>query len=181
MKSLKYAMALITLATPALSEAQYFDHFYLGLGLGTNSYDVSDNAQQFNGNINSIYAIAGVTLNSYIDLETRLGTGLFRDEYGINDQKIKVGLSSMYGFYGKAKLGIFDLVTPYAMLGVTRSTIKPKSNNYGKMSVSETDISYGAGIEFNFFPISVHIEYLNYLDTSQYGLAGFNLNFTTKF
>ena len=182
MKKLKYALALVAITTATSSYAAKLPtNYYFGVGLSAQTYKIYDPSGGLNGNVNGLYAIAGLPLNRYVDIEARYGLGITKDSYSVNTHQVNVELDHYYGAYAKAKLPMMDLFTPYAIVGYTRSSINANISSSRSLSRTDSGVSYGAGVEIHVLPIDINLEYVNYLDTNKYTLSSINLSFTKTF
>jgi outer membrane immunogenic protein len=142
---------------------------YVGFSHGDVGYDESDASLDFSTNT----IILGTELSNTFAIEGRYGKGSDDDQIYILD----VEIDSVYGLYGKFTLANETSVTPYAIVGYTKGKVK---TDYG--SDSESDFSYGLGLEFALSEsIAVGAEYLVLLDKDDYEFSSANVNLIYSF
>jgi opacity protein-like surface antigen len=149
--------------------------FYVGGGysaLTLDSNDVSSNAD-----VDSLFIRGGFQINEYLAAEARVGSGIQDDR--ING--IKVELEDIYGVYLKAGLPTTVGLYPYALIGATHAKIKFSAAGLHD-STSDSDISYGVGVDYAFNQqISAGLEWANLYDQDGDKISGVTLGVNYKF
>ena len=130
-------------------------------------------------NFNAITIVAGNTINDNLAAEIRLGFGTNDETVTVQGVDVTVGIDKFMGAYLKYASLTKGKVSPYAILGYTDA--KAETSALGvTVSVSESDISYGVGVDFGLNEeTSLNIEYMNFLDTSTISVHGFSVGFRT--
>lgn len=128
---------------------------------------------------NAISIVAGNTINENLAAEIRFGFGTNDDSMTVLGEDISIGIDKFMGVYLKYATATTGKVSPYAILGYTDA--KAEGSGLGvTVSLSESDISYGVGVDFGLSEeASLNIEYMNFLDTSTISVHGISVGFRT--
>ena len=171
MKTLGISIALALSATSLTSTAN--DDLYWGAGVTSTKYTESNEE----ASLSAFYGRFGKTINENFSIEGRIGLGLTGDDiYGVD-----LELKNYYGAYIRAGAPVTNIIFPYAIVGYSRGKLEASSGGYSA-SASESDTSFGLGVDFNVKDGNViNLEYMNYIDKDGSELDGFSLSFTTKF
>lgn len=113
-------------------------------------------------------------------VEGRLGFGVGDDSAFGADFEI----DSIAGLYGVGHLPLGDVVSVYAIAGFSRgeATVSGRGVGGGSYSDDDTDFSYGVGLQAKFAPtLSGHVEYMSYLDKSDYEITAIGLGLNYHF
>lgn len=161
---------LVSLGAQAVEPGYYLGGGYAPLTLDSN--DVSSNAH-----LDALFVRGGVQFNENLAAEVRIGTGIQDDRV----DGTKVELEDMYGIYLKAGLPTTVGLYPYALLGATHAKIK-LSNNGLHSSTSDSDISYGLGIEYEInYAATAGLEWANLYDKNGDTITGVTLGLNFRF
>ncbi|HLT14327.1 MAG TPA: porin family protein [Marinobacter sp.] len=115
----------------------------------------------------------GVMATEYFGVEARAGFGVDDDRIGSAD----VSLDNFFGGYATFNMVNESPVTPYAVLGFTRTEVE-----VGSLADDDSDFSYGAGVNFAFAQnLSANLEYMRYYDDSDVTLDGIGLGMQINF
>lgn len=110
-------------------------------------------------------------------VEGRLGFGVGDDSAFGADFEI----DSIAGLYGVGHLPLGDVASVYAIAGFSRGEATA-SGPGGSISADDTDFSYGVGLQAKFAPtLSGHVEYMSYLDKSDYEITAIGLGLNYHF
>jgi Outer membrane protein beta-barrel domain len=144
---------------------------YIGLNFGFYEQEFSGSSES--ASLTSIDGRMGGYINDNAAVEVRLGAGILGDEIGTRD----IDLNYQLGAY--TRIGaLFDNIYPYVLAGFTRAEVGLSNPN---VDDSETDISYGLGIDMNVSNLTVNLEYAQLVDNGNVELGGFALGFTSSF
>ncbi|NVK86545.1 MAG: porin family protein [Gammaproteobacteria bacterium] len=114
----------------------------------------------------------GSEVNEYFDFQGRLGLGLASDDISINNFNVDISVKNFIGAYIIAKVPTDSDLQPYGVLGFTRGKLEADIQGAGKVSESESDLSYGFGVDYAIDTSSaLNFEYTVYLDKN-----GFEVN-----
>ena len=175
----KIIIALLTLAIVNVGSLKAESMYY---GAGAAFLDFSDNEISDSASLNAIFGRLGMQFNENIAAELRLGIGIGDDTLDIFGFDATVELDTLYGFYLKGGVPVSDAFYPYAVLGYSRGEATASVPGFGSDSSSESDFSYGLGVDFIVTDyVSVNLEYMNYLDKDGSEIDGFAIGFTVKY
>ena len=109
-------------------------------------------------------------------IETRLGFGLQGDdlEVGSNDGEVEV--DNFYGLYVVIQTSGIDDTNVYAVLGFTKVNLDASDIRIAGES-NDSGLSYGIGANFR----GINIEYMSYLNESDYDVTAFSLGYRHMF
>lgn len=113
-------------------------------------------------------------------VEGRLGFGLSDDSVTLGGITADFEIDSLAGLYGVGHLPLGNVASVYALAGFTRGEATVTVPGFVSESDDDTDFSYGVGVQAKFTPaLSGHVEYMSYLDTSDYEITavGVGLNY----
>ena len=137
--------------------------------------------------INDEASLSGVTgrlgtmINENIGGEVRVSLGIGDDSVDAYGLDVDVELNSLIGGYLRAGVPVAEGFYPYAVLGFTRSELEISNRYLGSESDSETDISYGFGVDMSLDRnLSLNVEYMNYYDKDDVEISGFSIGIATK-
>lgn len=175
-KLIKHAAFVVgtAVAVPALA-ADPLPGMYVGGGIMEGKFEID--GVDGDANPTALFARAGYQVNPYLAAEARLGTGFDSDKF----HGIKTEIENFYGIYAKVGLPTAVGLYPYAMVGLTQGELKA---SYGSFSdkQDESDVSMGFGLEYLFDRnFSVGLEYMKYMDTSDFEFSGISLGGNYKF
>lgn len=106
----------------------------------------------------------GAQFNEYLGVEAHLGTG---------GSDGRAELDYLAGIYGKGILPVTDLFRFYGLAGFTKVDLDFDS---------DSDFSYGAGLEFDLTPqLSLGADYMRYLDESDYNFDAASVGLRYRF
>lgn len=181
------AAALAALPLQAQSASRSAGSVYGGLSYAITDQSISDVEGTFEPSI--LVARAGYFPIDRIAVEGRFGMGSSSDSITRIDREqafnAELELDYLFGAYAVAYLPV-PLVTPYAMLGVTRAKSSVDVISFPgepeASSRSGTGLSYGIGVDFNPLPlVSVSVEYTEYLDRSALDISGLSIGVKLSF
>jgi opacity protein-like surface antigen len=182
MKKLMLVTAISAISFGVMADQE----FYLGASTSFLTYSeeyVSDEASLSMLGIN-----AGLKINDYFGLETRLGIGMGDDtvsvyDYNYGQVDVDVELDSMIGFYAKFTAPVHERIKPYVIAGYTKGEVTYSSMGFSE-SESESDLSYGVGFDLTISPenkVSIGMEYMSYFDKDGAEIDGFSFSLNKTF
>ncbi len=152
---------------------------YLGVGAGFFEYEedgVSDDAT-----LAGAYGRAGVEFIDNISGELRLGTGIGDDDVSVGGTNVTVELDYFVGAYLRGSLPVHETVKPYAIIGATEGELTASAGGFS-VSASESDLSYGFGLDFLIDERStVSVEYMSYLDKDEASVTALTASVSARF
>jgi len=185
MKTLKTAAAITALpflfASSLASAAQEGDN-YVGVQQGIFAYEESG--------VDTLHPTAvigrlGRYGNEEIALEARFGMGLTEDDTNISGVDVDLELDRIFGVYGVGHIPFGEAFSVYALAGFTAVKVTATGSYMGNsMSFSDDDngFSFGLGAQLNLGKtLSIHGEYINYLDGDFYDLEAISGGVTFAF
>lgn len=122
----------------------------------------------------------GTYLNEYFAAEARVGFGIDDDTVDVFGVPVEFEVDNFIGVYMRAEMP-HDKVRPYAILGVTRGEATASAMGFS-VSEDETDLSYGAGVDFVIGEkAGIDVEYMQLIDKSDFEITTINLGFKYRF
>lgn len=159
------------LVTPMVQAESTVGGRYVGINFGF--YTLEPEATSESAELTSVEGRLGGYLNDNTALEARIGAGFIGDEIGASN----VDLAYTVGAYSRVGLPL-ENVFPYLIAGFTRAEV---SFDNPDVDDSETDLSYGLGVDLNVFNITVNLEYMSLVDKNATDLKGFTVGLTSTF
>lgn len=175
-KMIKHAALIVgaAIAIPAMA-ADPLPGIYVGGGIMEGTFEID--GVDGDANPTALFARGGYQFNPYLAAEARLGTGLDSDKF----HGVKTEIENFYGIYAKVGLPTSIGLYPYAMVGLTQGELKASYRNFSDKQ-DESDVSMGVGLEYLFDRnFSVGLEYMKYMDTSDFEISGISLGANYKF
>lgn len=127
--------------------------------------------------------IVGVKVHPNIGIEAMIGRGIYSDDVkkdGI-DTPTRMRIEHSYGVYVKPSVQITPNLQLFARLGYAHSRVKLVEPG-GSRSDSEGDISYGAGLSYQFTPrIFGAFDYMSYYSQDGVKADGFTFGVGYRF
>lgn len=145
----------------ALSNTVTADN-YAGIGVVKTNYSEAAFADDDFAEVNltSLVGRIGSQFHTNFSAELRLGSSI-KDDTALETE---VDLASLYGAYIRAGVPVTQSIYPYAIAGYTRSSFD-YSNVLGDSSESETDASFGIGVDLRLTDkVLANLEFMNYID-----------------
>lgn len=169
------ALALTLMASGTVLAADPY------VGGGVVFTEVSSDAFSPDPSLTGITGRLGSGINENISGEVRLTLGVDDDTVGAGFLKSDVELNSMIGAYLRAGVPMGPSFYPYAVLGFTRTELEFSNPLYDSQSGSETDVSYGLGVDLSLDrKMSLNVEYMNYFDKDDQKISGFSIGIASK-
>ncbi|MDY0132206.1 MAG: outer membrane beta-barrel protein [Desulforegulaceae bacterium] len=173
---------------------------YVGLNAGMLSYE-ENNFPDIEFPV--LVAKAGYFIIDYIAIEGRFGFGIGDDTVTVKysngsyvkgtfelDVKGTFELDRVYGAYLSGYIPLKDVASIYAIAGYSKAKASAKAevkstyyneHIYLEVSDTESDFSYGVGLDFYVDKFCVNVEYMNYMDKDDFEIsvisAGIKYNF----
>ena len=168
------AMALQLPAASAYSQAE--ENLYLGLQYAVAEYNENGISPTFNPA--ALVGRVGYFLHPSFSVEGRFGFGLSDDtnfvpEFGVGGIDATLELDSIFGLYGTGHIKLGQSSSIYGILGVSsvKATASVPAFPAARLAEDESSVSYGVGAEVGLGKnIGLNIEYLRYLDKSDFEL-----------
>lgn len=153
------------------------DDTYLGAGTGYFNYTAVGGSSF---DLYGLHVRAGAGLNEYLGIEVRGGLST-QDENRISGVPTDINIKHFGAAYAVAKWPLNEEVTPYALLGLSKTEIRERSLA-GSPSVSESSFSYGLGVDYEFEKdLLIGGEYISYHDDNKLGeIDAFTVNLTFR-
>lgn len=177
MKKTTVALLALMASTPTLADKA--GETYLGGQFSQITYD-EDGISEVEPT--AIVGRLGYFVADHFAIETRLGFGIADDTVNVSGWDVDVEVDSMIGFYGLGNLPITDMFSVYALAGLTRGELTASVDGGGSATMDDSGFSYGAGIQARFNrSVSAHLEYMSYLDESDYSVTGLAVGMNVHF
>lgn len=112
--------------------------------------------------------IIGGDLNDYFRIDARIGQGVSYDSV----PGLTMMIDNYIGFYLKGGISIQDVIFPYIAAGYSIVDLKADDADYYE---TESDASYGVGVDIRVRRFQLGIEYLMLQDKTAYELDTFNI------
>ena len=169
MKKALFASSLLAMSLPALAQGLYQQDGYMGLQYNllsqqTSGDDIKPGALQ---------ARVGLQFTPNVAVEGRLGYGVQSDTVS----GIKVDPEWVVGAYVKVGLDKSLPVSPYLLAG--HSTV---TSTVDGADMTQSDISYGAGMDINLNDSSaINLEWVKLDEINGYTLSTVNVGYLIRF
>lgn len=131
-------------------------------------------------NPSAIVGIFGHEFNNNFAIEGRLGAGLGDDSNNISGVDVAVEVNNFVSIFAKGSIPMGASVKAYGLIGYTNGKITASAGGFSA-SASESDVSYGFGLEFGGSKTVGTLEYVNYIDKNGGSLSSINLGANFKF
>ena len=160
------------------------DEYYFGIQYAAGEYDEDGISKSFSPD--AFVMRLGGYFNPNFSVEGRLGTGSgddtqFLPEFGVS---FTLDLDTIMGVYAVGHLDLSESSSIYALLGVTQIEGKAHSSGIPRVSDSSTNSSssYGVGADFDISDnVILNLEYMQYLNRSNFDLSAIALGVTFSF
>lgn len=157
MKGLVKSIAMVAAILSASNIAKAEDvKSYVGLGVGSYSFDVDILGFKDSGSVTGAYGVLGYDANPYFGMELRMGATGEANVWGL-----KYSMSNFISYLVKLQYPASEEFRVYVLVGGTSGNLTTS----GGASVSKTGLSYGGGAEFNVSEnLSIGAEWVQYWD-----------------
>jgi outer membrane immunogenic protein len=160
---------------------------YAGLQYGVADYSEDGISKSYSPD--ALLLRVGKYLNPNLTIEGRLGTGLnsdtqFLPEFGTSGLDVKMELDLILGVYAAGHFNLTESASLYALVGISRveADVTVPQFPAAKKSDDNTDLSYGVGAEIGIANnLALNVEYMQYLDESNFDLSALALGVTVRF
>ena len=151
---------------------------YMGIQYAIGDASIDDQPESFSPT--TLVARVGKYFRSHYSLEGRLAIPLQDDTGTTPAGDTTVGLFGVFGAYATARMTLLKRYSLYGIAGVSAVSWEVE---VASVERSDTDIgfSYGAGLDIGFGRSALNIEYLSYLDATDFDLDAFALGLTITF
>lgn len=164
-------MALV--AAPAMAAEEVSP--YIGIQGQQTTWKQGGFDTGFRADVDAVGALAGVAVNQYVGVEGRYSGGVDGDTVG----NVEVDLDRMYGFYLRGTLPTEMMFSPYVIAGYTNAKLEFDGESARD---SEDDASWGGGVSLSLdSPLSLDVEWVNYVNKDGFDIEGFNLGLKYRF
>jgi opacity protein-like surface antigen len=168
-------VAAATLSLHAAAAGVQKPGIYVGGGLTDTTFEID--GVSGDASPTALFARIGYQINEYIAAEARLGGGLDSDKF----HGIKTEIEDFYGAYAKVGVPTTVGLYPYALVGLTHGELKASYGGYSDKQ-DDSDVSFGIGVDYWFDSnFSIGVEYMKYLETSDYKITGLSIGGNYKF
>ena len=128
----------------------------------------------------------GIEFNDFVGLEARGAMGVRSDKRSNSLGDVEYDLDHLYGGYLKLGAPVGEFVRPYVVGGYTEArgkvTVSTGIGSATRESDTVSDESYGAGVDVKLSEaVALNVEYMRYLDKSDYDLNGISVGFRSAF
>ena len=170
--------ACLVAASPVTARAETASSAYMGIQYAIGDASIDDQPESFSPT--TLVARVGKYYRSHYSLEGRLAIPLQDDTATTSAGDTTVGLFGIFGAYGTARM---TLLKRYSLYGIAGFSAVSWEVEVASVERSDTDVgfSYGAGIGIGFGRSALNIEYLSYLDETEFDLDAFSLGLTITF
>lgn len=152
-----YTIAVILglLTVPGMATAQEF-RFDPYAGAGAGGFALND------GNGTNVvfggYGALGATLSDYLAIEARVGTAGSKSKLDSNvGTTVKNQVDWFVSYFAKPQVVLSQGLRAYGLLGATTLRSSITATGSAKVSKTNTDFSYGAGLEYSPSDNNLHI------------------------
>lgn len=178
----KYLISLtaagLIAVSPCASTADPDAGPYLGIQYSIGDITLDDQTESFSPT--TLVLRAGQFFRDHYSLEGRMAVPLSDDNKTISGASTTVGLFSMLGVYGTARVTLKKRYSVYAIAGLSLVSKEVAVSNMDR-SDTDTGISYGAGMDIGSGGAKFNLEYISYLDESDFDFDAFALGLTLVF
>ena len=123
----------------------------------------------------------GVNINDTLATELQIGKSIQDTNFRAYNVPFTARLDSMIGGYFVGSAPLDEKVSLYGRLGFTKGEISA-SNAYASSNASDTGLSYGGGVRFNFGKSSyMTIDYTSFYNSSGTSVTAPSLSFGSTF
>jgi opacity protein-like surface antigen len=189
---MKNKLIFITLASMLLfvtesAIAGSADETYIGVQYAVGNYDENGISEDFNPTV--FVGRFGRYFTPNFSVEGRLGLGLqddtqFLPEFGVGGMDATLELDSIIGVYATGHINLTESTSIYGLLGVSRvkgATSVPAIPGL-KSTEDNSGLSYGIGADVGIGNnVALNIEYVQYLDKSDFDLGMLGLGVVFSF
>lgn len=176
----KTAVALLAALASTTALADTAGETYIGGQFAQITYDEDGFSE---AEPTALIGRLGYFFADHFAIEARLGFGLSDDSINASGFDVDVEVDSMVGFYGLGNLPLNDVFSVYALAGLTRGELTADVDGYdASATADDSGFSYGAGVQARFNEsVSAHVEYMSYLDESDYSVSGLAVGLNVHF
>lgn len=183
--SLAFALLSSTLSSSVFAATE--GEQYFGVQYASTTFEIDLFGEEWSPD--AIVGRFGNYLSDNFALEGRIGTGLGDDTitfaaFGGGTIDVKIELDSLFGVYGVGHHTINENSSVYALIGLSRgeATLSATGVIVGSDSETETDLSYGVGINFGISnAAALNLEYISYMSKNDFDLSAISFGFIRKF
>lgn len=132
----------------------------------------------------AIMGKVGAFYDEYLSGEVRIAYGAGHKTVGLNGVPAEVELNSLYSLIVRGGMNAWGELYPYVAVGHSWMKVRISLEGFGNDPIQDwdSDISYGAGAEWQFNDSSkVFLEYMVYSDNSNEELEGATLGLSVAF
>lgn len=153
---------------------------YVGVQYALGEY--SEEGVLFDLNPDLLVGRVGKYINQGFSIEGRLGTGVQEDGITWFGTNLTLDIESLAGIYGRGHVRLRKSASIYGLLGVTRAEATASAVGLASASDDETGLSFGAGADLDVGSnVSLSLEYVQYLNKSEFDLRSIGLSVAMNF
>ena len=173
-KFLSLIVATFVFIFSSASIAGGFGQNYMGVQYALGKYSKEGTSQKADPSV--LLGRYGMNLHNNFSIEGRLGIGIAGDTLVFSGLEVDVEVDYMVGVYALGHMNIAKGSSVYGLVGFTQAELT--ASTFG---VSATDddsgVSFGVGANLGAF----NIEYIQYLNESEYEFSALSFGFITHF
>ena len=142
---------------------------YFGVGYSAVDYTLGFPLATYDYSLGALYGKFGTWFTDNVAGEVRLGLGISDDKDKDGDT---LSLDNFVGGYIRAGASSDSAFAPYFIAGYTRAKASLEYSNGSEESDSDTDISFGVGVDIaTSGDSSINVEWMNYYDEKEDGVS----------
>ena len=173
------AVSIVCLFSSSMVLASDSGDMYTGLQYASGSYN-EDGFDEVNPSM--LVGKFGKYINDSFAMEGRLAFGVQDDSINYLGVDITLDIDSMIGVYGVGNMDLNDTSSVYGLVGFTRAEATVSADGFGSDSSSESGLSFGVGANVGLSDdLSLNVEYMQYLNKSDFDLSALSLGVTFGF
>jgi len=142
-------------------------NFYAGIGfshINVNGAGGANDISPSSITLGTANAKIGAKVNKHLQGEIRVGTGIKDESVDAFGVEVDLEIEQYYGVYLKAGVPDLESFFPHFIVGYTDIELKGSSGGLS-LGVSDSDFSYGVGIDFKLSELAaINAEFINLYD-----------------
>jgi len=147
------------------------------------SFNVSGDQVSADADLGNLNLTLGYNFNRWVSLETRIGLGIFSDNF-LPNEPVELSIDKQYGIYSLFYItDELERLSPYLMLGYTITKAELEFTDTGvSFSKTEKDLSYGVGLDVELNEeFSFGVEFSQLIKANTFEIRSINIDITRKF
>lgn len=164
----KSLLALLIAGLSSTAFAQANDQFYVEVGYGAIKYTEPGAWAEPGVGVVRL----GMNIDKNLSGELMYGGTVNDANFYVGSTRVTFRYDSIYGAYLKGKLEVSPFVEVFGRVGVTGADVSASVPGYA-ITASGSDVSYGAGVQFNFSKTAYgQIDYMSYYNKGGASVKG---------